>query len=111
MITEQDLKEAIAECEGERSPGANTCLKLASFYTIRDHLFPAMAKETLPEPVRGYSFAPAHTPTYESETEFGKIVDGKSTAEVLAVVDELMSTLAVLNPRLYAGVLQKIADL
>ena len=40
MITEKDLQEAIAECEGQRNPNANTCVKLAAFYIIKDHLFP-----------------------------------------------------------------------
>ena len=39
MITEKDLQEAIAECQGERNPNANTCIKLAAFYTIRNELF------------------------------------------------------------------------
>ena len=39
MITEKDLQEAIAECEGARNPNANTCIKLAAFYTIRQHMF------------------------------------------------------------------------
>ena len=30
MITEHDLKEAIAECEGNRNPDARTCIKLAA---------------------------------------------------------------------------------
>ena len=37
MIKEEDLQEAIAECQGVRNPNANTCLKLASYYTILDH--------------------------------------------------------------------------
>ena len=49
MITENDLQEAIAECEGVRNPTANTCLKLAAFYTIKDKLYP----EPQIEPVRG----------------------------------------------------------
>ena len=40
MITEQDLQEAIAECQGERHPNANTCMKLAAFYTIKNELYP-----------------------------------------------------------------------
>ena len=34
MITEQDLLEAIAECQGQRNPNANTCIKLAAYYII-----------------------------------------------------------------------------
>ena len=43
MITEKDLQDAIAECQGERKPNANTCIKLAAYFTIYDHLFPKEA--------------------------------------------------------------------
>ena len=52
MITEKDLQEAIAECQGERSPNASTCIKLAAFYTIKEHLYPDQVKNTDPEPFR-----------------------------------------------------------
>lgn len=112
MITEFDLQEAIAECIGERNPGANTCLKLASFYTIKDHLFPA---ETTPQAIpQTYSYAAEpqeQTITYSSESEFGGAVRHKNVADVMAVMDELMDTISVLYPRIYSGVMQKLADL
>ena len=101
MIKLQDVSEAIAECEGVRHPNANTCLKLAALYTIREN----MTKEPT-EPVR-YSYATAPT-DYQSNTEFGRIVQGKDSAEVLAVMDELMTTLQGMIPRLYDGVLSKL---
>ena len=39
MITEKDLQEAIAECQGQRNPNASTCIKLAAFLTIQKELF------------------------------------------------------------------------
>ena len=102
MIKLQDVSEAIAECEGVRHPNANTCLKLAALYTIRDNM---TKEQTTEEPVR-YSFAPA--PQYSSDTEFGRIVRTNDTADVLAVMDELMSTLQGMIPRLYEGVLSKL---
>lgn len=104
MITEDDLQEAIAECVGTRNPGASTCLKLASFYTIRDHLFPAER-----EKMSTYSYAAEpKTATYVSETEFGRLIRDKDPAEILAVMDELMTTLQGILPRLYDGVMAKI---
>ena len=106
MITEKDLLEAIAECQGERNPNANTCIKLAAFYTIYDHLFPQESADN----VENYSYAsePAEMIIeYDSGTEFSQAVNGLSIDEVLEVVDDLMSTLQVLNPRLYASVLRK----
>lgn len=100
MITEQDLKEAIAECQGQRNPNASTCIKLASFYTILDHM-----REEMPS----YSFAPPpQSEVYTSDTEFGKLIADMDTYHVLSVMDELMTTLSIVNPRLYEGVLRKL---
>lgn len=38
MITERDILEAIEECQSTPNPNANTCIRLAAFYTILDHL-------------------------------------------------------------------------
>ena len=101
MITENDLKQAIAECQGERHPNASTCIKLAAFYTIRDHM------ETPDIPA---SFAAAPVPgegiTYYSDSDFARAVSGKDADSVLAVVDDLMSALQVLSPRMYRNAMR-----
>ena len=111
MITEQDLQEAIAECKGQRNPNANTCIKLAAFLTIQRELFP-QASEPFNEPPPVYSYAnqpePAEVITYDSGTEFSRLVDGQPVEDVLAVIDELMDVLHAVNPRLYDGVLRKL---
>ena len=111
MITEQDLQAAIAECQGVRNPTANTCIKLAAFYTIKNELFGK--SEQLDEKsyrLDDYSYAsqPENTITFDSGSEFSHIINGKSQDEVLKVIDELMQTLEVINPRLYDGVLRKL---
>ena len=98
MITKSDLQEAIAECQGERNPNANTCLKLASYYIIDDHLFNEA------KAMSSYSYANS----YESDTEFISTIKNKDMNEVLPVLDELMTTLNVINPRLYEGVMAKL---
>lgn len=111
MITENDLQEAIAECEGQRNPTANTCIKLAAFYTIREHLF---GRKDDPPVRHSYSPAPKQIPqtvvAYEGNTEFSQAIAGRDPAEIWAIMDELMSTLQIVNPRLYAGVMRKIAE-
>lgn len=113
MITEQDLQEAIAECQGERNPNANTCIKLAAFYTIKNELFPTDNKTKSVD----YSFAPPPTETPldtsgtigdYGESDFLQAVKGKDPAEVWAVMDELMETLLLVNHRVYDGVMRKI---
>ncbi len=115
MITEQDLLSAIAECQGEREPNANTCIKLAAFYTIYNQLFGKSEQPNntrqMPDYSNSYSYAPAQEKIgYFSNTEFSQALNGRSVDDVLPVIDELMSTLAVLYPRLYDGVMHKIRE-
>lgn len=104
MITEKELHEAIAECQGQRNPNASTCMKLASFYTILDHI---NKEENAQEPP-SYSFALPPTLTYDSGTDFSEKIQDMNIDDILAVMDELMTTLSVVNPRLYAGVMRKL---
>lgn len=108
MITEQDLQEAIAECQGERNPNASTCIKLAAFYTIRNELY---GKDNY---VPTYSFAPAPTDAVvgavhiDSDSDFAQAVNGRTPGDIWPIVDELVSALRVVNPRLYASFMRKI---
>lgn len=112
MITEHDLAEAIAECEGQRHPNASTCLKLASFYIIRDKMFP---KQQENEPMF-YSTKSEEQQMnekaehVENESEFRQAVIGLSLNEVVEIMDELMETLKVISPRLYDGVMRKVTN-
>lgn len=107
MITEKELLEAIAECQGQRNPNANTCIKLASFYTILDHI----GDEENARHAEVYSFASEaeNVVQYQSGTEFADAIHGKSVDEVVAIMDELMSTLSVVNPPLYESVMRRVA--
>lgn len=109
MITENDLHEAIAECQGSRSPNASTCMKLASYYTILDHI----NKDTDKEPViPGYSFASAPTfEAYSSQSEFGTIVKDIDYMECMKVLDEMMETMRIMVPKLYDAVMRRLTAL
>lgn len=108
MITVDELKAAIAEMQGERNPNANTCIKLAAYYTILNEL------QDKPD-TSGYSSAPApsvlETVDYYSETEFGQLVQDKPIKDVMSVMDELISVLSAIQPRLYNGVMRKLHDI
>lgn len=111
MITEKDLQEAIAECQGERNPDARTCIKLAAYYTILNNLNHS-------EQDSGYSYAATPiTPVvetyekyidYQRDTEFSRLIDGKEAVKVWEVMDELMQSLRLIIPQLYSGTMQKI---
>jgi hypothetical protein len=132
LITLHDLDEAIAECQGERNPNANTCIKLAAYYTIRKEMFPDDVPEATQAPTQGESVRPSidarsgysgdrgpSEPSeqaekiidYNSGTEFSAAVDGLHADEVWPIMDELMSVIQATNIRLYNGVMRKIDQL
>lgn len=115
MITIQDLQEAIAECQGERNPNAQTCIKLAAYYTIMEHLEGAplqsapYSHESGPLP----SFPHAGKEIYahsegSGESPFLEAVRGCSADNIWPIMDELMDAVQALQPRLYEGVMRRI---
>ena len=109
MITEHDLQEAIAECQGIRRPNADTCIKLASFYTIMDHMYSAPTYSFSAPPTSGTD--QRYRIDIHGESEFMQLIEGMYLDDVVAVIDELMDTLKVMNPRLYSGVMKKMAGI
>ena len=104
MITNTDLEAAIAECQGTRNPTSSTCIKLAAYYTIMDHM---KNKEEKTELYSYSSTAPGRI-DYGGNSEFASAIYGKEPNEVLAIVDELMDTLSVINPKLYNSVMRQL---
>jgi hypothetical protein len=110
LITEQDLKEAIAECEGTRSPNSNTCTKLAAFYTIYDHLYGNNKSEI--QPINeNYSYSAGPVIEFTGNSEFFDLVKDKGINNTFPIIEELMTTLQVINPRLYDSVMRKLSEL
>lgn len=97
MIKRQDLLDAISECQGERNPNANTCMKLSAYYILMDKLYPEEA------PV--YSRA---EPGYNSGSEFSEAIWGLNPEEVYRVMDELMEAVSIIVPKLYRATLDKL---
>jgi len=108
VITERDLQEAIAECQGERNPNANTCIKLAAYFTIYDHLYPKQAEKVEEVPQTIFKTVDDGTIADYGDTEFYKAIKGKKPSDVWAVMDELMETIQVINPKLYDGVMRQL---
>ena len=109
MITQQDLQEAIAECQGQRNPNASTCIKLAAFYTIRRELF---GEEKEAGPLPGYSYAMQTEPetiiVNESGSEFAEAINGRRQEEIWPLMDEMMDTIHAIHPRLYRAVMGRL---
>lgn len=110
MIRREDLQEAIAECEGQRNPNANTCLKLAAYHVIMDHMDKdelRIADPVLPT----YSRQGKEGILYDGDSDFARAVSGMQVEDLMPIMDELMSTIEVLNPRLYNGVMRRIDNI
>lgn len=110
MITEKDLQEAIAECQGQRNPNANTCIKLAAFLTIQRELYGE------PETRQIVSYSYADEPLegdliqYEGDCEALRIMNGQNVKDMIPLLDELFSTLQIVNKRLYDGFIRRLKD-
>lgn len=105
MITEQDLQEAIAECQGMRNPTVSTCIKLAALYTVKNELYgknEQLQAYTMPS----YSYSPGME--YESNSEFWERAKSMPANELFALLDELMDTLSITNPRLYNAFMMRL---
>ena len=88
MIDLNEINGEIAKLENEPLSYGNI-QKLAWLYTVRDH---------------------ASRPVIEcyGDSECMKACAGKPMNEVMLVVDELMDTLQIIQPRLYAAVINRL---
>lgn len=99
MLTKRELLNAIKELE-DSATSYEKCKKLVTFYTLYDYMYGEPKTEPKVEQVVG---------AY-GESEFMNVIKGMPCNKVWEVMDELMSTLKVLNPNLYEGVLVKLAE-
>lgn len=97
MITENELKRAIAQYQGLKDPNANDCIRLASYYTILDHT------EEQQDEKQNYSFS-----ANPSNVKLKQALERKSVDEIILLIDELLEALEVLNPRLYSSFINKL---
>lgn len=104
MISEKELYKAINGLENCSDPTYETVKKLADFYIVKNELYgyPEQVKQTAPaeEKVIG---------DY-GESEFCSEICGLDAVHVFCVLDELMSTLQIVNPRLYNAVMRKLKE-
>ena len=104
MFTQAELMDGIHELlEGKKS--IQNCEKLAAVYTVLDHLYPA---DSIPTGYSGSSEVKAdYIPKY-GDTDFLIAISGKNPADMWMLMDDLMTALFAINPRLYDSVMQKI---
>lgn len=105
MITQHDLDEAIAECQGVRNPSISTCIKLAALYTVKNQLFGSTEQLNNLE-VPQYSFSSGIE--YESDSEFWKKAKNMPVSSLMPLLDDLLDTLSITNPRLYDAFMMRL---
>lgn len=111
MLDPKEIDIEIARLEyGESSYPAYA--KLATLYTIKNQM--NQIHQRTEEPMQAYSLAvapePAHIGRY-GDSEFLQEIEGRSEEGIFRIMDDLMDTLQVANPRVYNGVMRKIRSL
>jgi len=105
LIKEEDLLEAIAECQGERNPDSKTCIKLAAFYTILNNMY---SHSELPQYSRSES---SEQVRYDSGSEFSDAICGIDLNDALSIIDELMDAVQLISPKLYNATIERLKRL
>ena len=102
MISMEQISGEIAALQEEK-PTHVTMQKLAALYTVRDHMV-IDAQPVIP------AVAVAEIVPEFGESEFAKLIHGKDQTKIWSIMDELMQTLQVINPQLYAGVIRRLEE-
>lgn len=111
MLDPKEIDIEIARLEyGESSYPAYQ--KLANLYTIRNQM--RQSEQPQQSPMQAYSFSvdpdTINTGRY-GDSEFLREIEGRDKEDVFHIMDDLMDTLQVANPRVYNGVMRKIRAL
>ena len=104
MLDALEIRKEIARLEYEESSYPNYA-KLATLYTIRAE----MNKENEPQSAAPRAVVQS-IPAYGS-SEFLRIVSDKEPRDAWRVMDELMESLSVMQPKTYAAVMNKLNNL
>lgn len=108
MLDEREIHKEIARLEYEESSYPNYA-KLADLYAIRAEMQKNTAEKIEPQYTRLYSGAPA--PIAEDSSDFMQLARAKNQADVWQIMDELMTSLQVMQPKTYSAVINKLRNL
>lgn len=103
MFTKNEILDAIDELE-EAPATYQNAEKLSTFYSLYDHLYvkkePQSRIETIQEVVIGEY----------GDSDFMRLIEGKKPEEVWKIMEELMLTIQMLQPRLYNATIERIKE-
>lgn len=100
MFSKAELLDAIEDLENSPATYQNA-EKLATFYLLYDHLYVRQEPMNYVESVREVTI------DRYGDSEFMKAIEGSDAEEAWKIIDDLMSTLQMLNPRLYQAIIDK----
>lgn len=120
MISKKEIIEAIEHYKNAPAT-IDTCKKLAALYTVKDHLYCEDEPEHNGNRHREISnYSGAQPPEYREEkakiqvsdatSDFLIRVDGMDAKTFWKVMDELVETIKIINPRLYDAFMRKLND-
>lgn len=121
MITRRDVEEEIQRIEAG-PPTMQACERLAVLYFVRDNIgtsgspaersAPEYSARAVPDLPVSYTMAPDPADTFGryGDSDFLVAVDGRNPADVMAVMDELMTVILAIQPQLYHSVMRKIGN-
>lgn len=109
MLNDKEIALWISRLETEDSSWTNY-EKLAALYTIKAHQNGALNMPQIAEYSAAPAFAVDRTETvgYYGDSDFLQAVASCSPAKAWSIMDELLSTLQVVNPRAYNSVMRKL---
>lgn len=112
MLERRELDERIAEIVNKRNQTVGEIHDLAAFIIARDDL----DKDKAVGSYGAEAPAPTAAPIVETiigdhgDSDFLQLIAGRDAGRVWAVIDGMMETLKVMEPRLYAGVIRRINE-
>jgi hypothetical protein len=98
MLSLDTINSDILELETQHDTTWSTCQRLAWLYVARDHITGQAQKQPVPLEVSG-------------DSDFLRAVDGRDSVKAWAIMDELMETIKILQPRVYDSVLRRLAEI
>lgn len=112
MLDIREIEYWISRYENEADK-LDQCVTLSALYSIRDKM---IGKDPASQQTAAYAEAAAPAERRDALGEYGgsdflQAVSGKDPASAWSVMDELMDTLQVVNPRAYESVIRKLRKL
>ena len=101
MFSKNELLDAIDDLEMAPATYQNA-EKLATFYTLYDHLYVREVPKNLVEMTREVTI------DRYGDTEFLKAIDGMNAEKAWLIMDELMTTLMALQRKLYDATIDRL---